>query len=109
MSQIVPLVSIQKDTVSDLKIEDFDEITQKIETMAKEILEKDEAWKEEKRQLELKRNEEAAEHQKNIDELIEKQREMLMQTMEEREHSIHSHSIPQYKHTDKRAATTLRA
>ena len=71
MNQIVPLVSIQKDTVSDLKIEDFDEITQKIETMAKEILEKDEAWKEEKKKLEQQRIDEKAELNQKIKELEE--------------------------------------
>ena len=71
MNQIVPLVSIQKDTVSDLKIEDFDEITQKIETMAKEILEKDEAWKEEKKKLEQQRIDDAAKFNQKIKELEE--------------------------------------
>ena len=75
MNQIVPLVSIQKDTVSDLKIEDFDEITQKIETMAKEILEKDEAWKEEKKKLEQQKIDEAAKLNQKIKELEEQKEE----------------------------------
>ena len=72
MKEIIPSVSIQKDTVSDLKIEDFEEINQKIETMAKEILEKDEAWKEEKKKLEQQRIDEAAEFNQKIKELEEK-------------------------------------
>ena len=71
MKEIIPSVSIQKDTVSDIRIEDFDEITQKIETMAKEILEKDEAWKEEKKKLEQQRIDEKAKLNQKIKDLEE--------------------------------------
>ena len=71
VNDIVPTISIRKEKVSDIEIDQFEKITKRMEEMAREIHSKDFAWKEERRQFEQKRIEEAIENSKKIQELKE--------------------------------------
>ena len=61
----VPEISVKKENVADINTEKFEEMTRELEKLAKELQMKDDAWKEEVHQLELKRMED----QLKIDEL----------------------------------------
>ena len=52
VDHVVPSVYINPEHVSELKVEDFDELTEKLEKMTLELQEKEENWNEERRQLE---------------------------------------------------------
>merc|ERR1712203_491299 len=60
IDNVVPALVIKKENVSEVKIEKFKEMTNKLEEMATEIKLKDERWKEERRLFEQKRNQDAA-------------------------------------------------
>lgn len=55
----IPDVQITSEKVSDVKIDEFEELNKKMEEMAQEMLEKDKKWKEERRKFEEQRAEAA--------------------------------------------------
>jgi hypothetical protein len=67
----VPTIIIKKESVSDIQDEDFDKISSEIEKMSRNIQEKDEAWKNERRRYEEQRMKEEIENQRKIKELCE--------------------------------------
>ena len=79
VNDVVPTISIHKEKVSDIEIEQFERITKRMEEMAKEIHKKDFAWKEERRQFEQRRIEEAIENSKKMQELKEEIRKERLQ------------------------------
>jgi len=72
VNNIVPTVSIKKENVSDVRDEDFDKINSEIEAMSRNIAEKDEAWKEERRLYEEERMKEGKENQRKLKKIREK-------------------------------------
>ena len=66
IDNIVPIISIKKETISDLNVEKFDEIAERRDEMKKEMLLKNEAIKEERRQLEYQRLKDNARNEQNI-------------------------------------------
>ena len=87
VNDVVPTISISKEKVSDIEIEQFEKITKRMEEMAREIHSKDFAWKEERRQFEQKRIEEAIENSKKMQELKEeiKQERLKLEQMSKEE------------------------
>ena len=71
----VPEISISEEKVNDINVENFTELTRKLEEMAKEMKLKDEKWKEERRQFETQRIIEAEEQKKKIEELLKQAEE----------------------------------
>ena len=65
----IPTVAISDTNVADIDIELFDETTKKMESMAQQLQEKDEQWKEERRQLEAQRIKENEETRRMVMEL----------------------------------------
>merc|ERR1712008_158113 len=65
----IPTVEISDTNVADIDIELFDETTKKMESMAQQLQEKDEQWKEERRQLEAQRIKENEETRRMMMEL----------------------------------------
>ena len=59
METVVPIISIKVENVADININKFDDMTKELKKIAEETRLKDEAWKEERRKLELQRMEEA--------------------------------------------------
>ena len=85
IDNVVPALVIKKENVSEVKIEKFKEMTNKLEEMATEIKLKDERWKEERRRFEQKRIQDAAESKAKIEALEEIQRKNLEETSKERD------------------------
>ena len=71
----VPEISISEEKVNDINVENFTELTRKLEEMAKEMKLKDEKWKEERRQFETQRIIEAEEQKKKMEELLKQAEE----------------------------------
>ena len=69
IDNVVPALAITKENVSEVRIEKFKEMTNKLEEMATEIKLKDERWKEERRRFEQKRIQDAAESKAEIEAL----------------------------------------
>jgi len=69
VDNVVPSVYINPENVSALKVENFDEMTERMEKMAREIQEKSEKWKEERRQLENERMKEASKYEEMLKDL----------------------------------------
>ena len=61
---VVPTISIKGENVADINTDQFDDMTKELKRLAEETRLKDEAWREERRQLEFRRMEEAAENKK---------------------------------------------
>ena len=72
VKQIVPVILIKKETVSDVNTEIFDKVNKRLKEKREEIQRKDDAWKEERRQFELRRIEEAEKYNQKIDALEKK-------------------------------------
>ena len=66
---IVPSVQITETNVNEIKTDMFEEMTNKMEFMAKQLLERDEEWKEQRHQLESQRIKENEEQKKLLEEL----------------------------------------
>jgi hypothetical protein len=80
VNKVVPTVNIKKESVKEIKLQEFDKVTRDLETLAKEIQEKDLAWKEERRLYEEERMKKATEAQIKCQELkaeIQKEKEKL--------------------------------
>ena len=80
VNNVVPKVIIRKENVNELRLQDFNKITRDLETVAKEMQQKDLAWKEERRLYEEERMKKATETQVKCQELkkeIEKEKEKL--------------------------------
>ena len=54
IDNIVPTISIKKETVSDINVERFDEMAKQVESMQRELKLRDEVWKEERDSLNIK-------------------------------------------------------
>ena len=65
----IPTVEITDTNVADIDIELFDDMTKKMESMAQQLQEKDDLWKEERHQLEAQRIKENEETRKMMKEL----------------------------------------
>ena len=76
IDNIVPTISINKETVSEINIEQFDEMTKRMEKLEKEILLKDEAIKEERRKFEYERMRDNARNEQMIMELQKQMAEL---------------------------------
>ena len=85
IDNVVPALVINKENVSDVRIEKFKEMTNKMEKMAREIKLKDERWKEERRLFEQKRIQDATESKLEIEALQEIQRKNIEETTKERD------------------------
>ena len=85
IDNVVPALVINKENVSDVRIEKFKEMTNKMEKMAREIKLKDERWKEERRLFEQKRIQDATESKLKIEALQEIQRKNIEETSRERD------------------------
>merc|ERR1739838_579880 len=85
IDNVVPALTITKENVSEVKIEKFKEMTNKLEEMATEIKLKDERWKEERRRFGQKRIQDAAESKAKLEALEEIQRKNLEETSKERD------------------------
>ena len=85
IDNVVPALVINKENVSDVRIEKFKEMTNKMEKMAREIKLKDERWKEERRLFEQKRIQDATESKLKIEALQEIQRKNIEETTKERD------------------------
>jgi len=80
VNKVVPTVNIKKQSVNEMKLQDFDKVTRDLETVAKEMQLKDLAWKEERRLYEEERMKKATEAQIKCQELrkeIQKEKEEL--------------------------------
>ena len=67
--KIVPSIQITETNVTEIKTDMFEEMTNKMELMAKQLLESDEEWKEQRHQLESQRIKENEEYKKLLEEL----------------------------------------
>ena len=85
METVVPIISIKVENVADININKFDDMTKELEKIAEETRLKDEAWKEERRKLELQRMEEAIENKQKIENLTNYQRQLSKKVREERD------------------------
>ena len=80
VNKVVPTVNIKKQSVNEMKLQDFDKVTRDLETLAKEMQEKDLAWKEERHQYEEEKMKKATEDQikrQELKEKMEKEKEKL--------------------------------
>ena len=80
VNNVVPTVNIKKENVNEVRHKDFDKVTRDLETVAKEMQQKDLAWKEERRLYEEERMKKATEAQIKCQELkeeIQKEKEKL--------------------------------
>ena len=71
VNNVVPTVIIRKESVKELRLQDFNKITRDLETVAKEMQQKDSAWKEERHLYEEERMKKATEDQIKYQELKE--------------------------------------
>ena len=85
IDNVVPALVITKENVSEVRIEKFKEMTNKLEEMATEIKLKDERWKEERRRFEQKRIQDAAESKAKIEALQEIQKKNIEDTIKEKD------------------------
>merc|ERR1712111_57809 len=67
VNEVVPIILIRKENVKDVNADGFEEMQDKLEDMAAQILRKDEAWKQERIELENKRNEDMQRLKEEID------------------------------------------
>ena len=85
IDNVVPALTITKENVSEVRIEKFKEMTNKLEKMATEIKLKDERWKEERRRFEQKRIQDAAESKAKFEALQEIQKKNIEDTIKEKD------------------------
>ena len=85
IDNVVPALAITKENVSEVRIEKFKEMTNKLEEMATEIKLKDERWKEERRRFEQKRIQDAAESKAEMEALQEIQKKNIEDTIKEKD------------------------
>ena len=67
VNEVVPIIVIHKENVKDVNADGFEEMQEKLEDLAAQILRKDEAWKQERIELENKRNEDMQRLTKEMD------------------------------------------
>ena len=103
---VVPDIMISQEKVSDINVEKFNEITTKLEKMSVEMKDKDETWKAERRQFEMKRIKDAEEHKKKTEELLDMERknaEAKIQEAEEKARKLAEEKLRAEKEAEERA------